>query len=116
MKTQISKQQAQKWANALRSGEYRQGKFALERWRMNCCLGVACRLFIPKSKITLINGWMDGALPDDQPSAPKWLIEVDHHFRIKTGSHLSFLNDQEGFTFDMIADMIELVYVHKMLG
>jgi len=38
---------AQKWVDGLRSGKYTQGAEFLTTWRGDdCCLGVACKLFI----------------------------------------------------------------------
>ncbi len=110
----LSKRNAQKWANALRSGKYKQTTGTLQDLKGYCCLGVACDIFIPKKKIERYNGFMEGTAPDNQKYCPKWLANVSNELKIKSGLD-SFidLNDNEGFTFDMIADIIELVYVHK---
>lgn len=113
--------QAQQWANALRSGKFKQGSGRLQSNLGHCCLGVACEVFIPKEKLRIDYMKLEGHFPDDQPAAPKWLIGVNRDFEIKLGQSLSVINDgssfaaQVRFSFDEIADLIELVYVHKAL-
>jgi hypothetical protein len=113
--------QAQRWANALRSGKYKQITGRLQGSNGYCCLGVGCEVFIPKDKqlrteslssIRILIGGLPSA--SSQPGAPKWLRAVDGDFYNKTDEHLHTLND-EGYSFDEIADLIELVYVHKAL-
>jgi hypothetical protein len=111
-----TKKQAQKWANELRSGKYQQCKGELENINKKfCCLGVACKTFIPSNAQVLVHGILYGSFPDDQKQSPKWLINVDSDVMIKLGYRLSFLNDANDYTFDEIADLIELVYVHKAI-
>ena len=110
-----TKKQVEKWSAALRSGEYKQTYGTLQDSEGYCCLGVACRLFIPswkqKGKI-----FLTGAVPDDQPNAPFWLIEVNRDFYLKSGITLMQLNDQSPrYSFNEIADLLELVYIHKAL-
>jgi hypothetical protein len=38
------------WISALRSGNYEQGKRRLQNKYGYCCLGVACKLFIPEDQ------------------------------------------------------------------
>lgn len=117
----ITKEQAQQWANALRSGEYKQTKDLLQTSEGYCCLGVACRLFIPEGQLDLkYNDQLYGDLPLNQRYAPQWLCDVNSDFMKKTGMSLSTLNDSGAdglgsFSFDEIADLIELVYVHGAL-
>jgi hypothetical protein len=110
--------QAQRWANALRSGKYKQGVFKLQSEEGHCCLGVACEIFIPKDKqkrFEADNNRLFGGMPGfEQPNAPQWLSSINRDFTRKTGAGLSDLND-DGYSFDEIADLIELVYVHKAL-
>lgn len=110
--------------DALRSGRYKQTTGALERIRLGdcgepvgcCCLGVACR-----ESRTAIKVAYDGDegvvtfdlfmhfLPDTVQDELEWstdtglLTFIDRH---KVWLSLSTLND-EGFTFDQIADVIE---------
>lgn len=127
--TQPTKQQIKDWCAALRSGQYEQGKGYLQQAEEYCCLGVACKIFIPKKKLKVdeFSKTITGILPDDQRHAPQWLIDIsninfnkdrnknlkkiDNRFSI----YLSTLNDNEGLTFDEIADVLELIYIHKAL-
>lgn len=124
----ISVENAKKFAAALRSGKYKQTKGSLQDHNGHCCLGVACEVFIPKSRRKYShhnNKYLYGGIigQHTQPNAPKWLRDLNDDFRTKVtdaknplkNHSLIDLNDDEGFTFDMIADMIELVYVHKAL-
>lgn len=108
--------QLKKWIAALDSGEYEQTKGCLEDRKGYCCLGVACKVLIPKNKQNLImDTYLNGSMPDDQDHAPEWLKEISNDFRDKTGNLLDVLNDDKGYTFTEIATLLELVYVHKML-
>lgn len=113
-----TKQQAQKWANALRSGKYKQSAMTLQNTFGYCCLGVACDLFIPKEQQSKDGGILTGDYPKDQPCAPEWLVLVNDDVYSKLGYNLSTINDGYAYdqvSFDEIADIIELLYVHKAL-
>ena len=58
-----------KWVEALRSGEYKQGKGALRREGMFCCLGVLCDLHSKETRTS----W-EG--PSDESKADSYLDEV----------------------------------------
>lgn len=46
---QVNQKRITKWINALYSGEYQQGFCRLEPQKgYYCCLGVACKILIPK--------------------------------------------------------------------
>lgn len=112
-----TKKEAQKWANALRSGKYEQGRSQLQDGDSFCCLGVACIVFIPKDKLLLhksINSLV-GGYPMEQPNAPLWLKNINSDLGKVLGSEFASLNDSYYYTFDEIADIIELVYVHKAI-
>lgn len=133
----ITKLQAQKWATALRSGEYKQTRSYLQDKKGFCCLGVACKLFIPKNKLQYnAQKLLVGNLPIQQNNSPEWLNYLDDNFSKLIGwVRFTDLNDngvavidfndledeiyrsiyKSRFTFNEIADLIELVYVHKML-
>lgn len=108
--------QLKKWIAALDSGEYKQGKSEMQGYKGYCCLGVGCKVIIPKMKQQLdFNGRLIGTHPISQRHAPKWLININSDFTYKTGQSLIGLNDIEGYTFSEIATLLELVYIHKML-
>jgi hypothetical protein len=113
----LTKKDAQKWANELRSGLHEQGRNTLEDedGRL-CCLGLACKIFIPENKQKISDGVLKGFYPINQPNAPTWLRRIDAKLNRKLGSKLSYLNDRMDYSFDEIADLIELVYVHEALN
>ncbi len=106
------------WAEALRSGKYKQGKGCLaykeEDGEHHCCLGVACEHHEEKLSIEINNSY---SKTYDSHSAllpkrvQKWLgtdscghlIAYDDIFI----SSLSEVNDQTNRTFSEIADMVE---------
>lgn len=114
-----TKKQILKLTAALRSGKYKKGRGYLQKDDTFCCLGVACMEFIPPANRRIVDGNLSGYFPTDynQPKAPFWLHGLNNHFAKKTGQSLSTINDDErdASTFDEIADLLELVYVHKML-
>ena len=126
-----SKVDIQKWVDALRSGTYAQTQCTLQDNSGFCCLGVACDIFIAAENLKLDDsGYMWGGLPGAQPKAPAWLKNIHSDFRKKTGLDFSQLNDGglgnfdtdiaeiylKSFTFDEIADIIEAIYIHEVLG
>lgn len=112
------KEEFVKWIQALRSGEFNQAKGALETDNGYCCMGVACEILIPKDYLTYPYGLKDqiyGNFPGYHLNAPQWLKSVNMCFENVTGKSLSTLNDWEGYTFDEIADLLEAVYIEKVL-
>lgn len=112
---QPTKEQAQQWANALRSGKYKQSFMLMQSYSGYCCLGVACDFFIHKSKIKYKNGFISGILPYYQPNAPDWLKTISDDLLLKIGISFVTLNDNNKYSFNEIADIIELVYIHRAL-
>lgn len=100
----------QKWIEALRSGAYLQGKGRLydELDNTYCCLGVACIVAgIPKDDIVgepttdIESGIEEGKLP-------KGLVyENGDGENDKEIDYLMQMNDQDGKTFEDIADFVE---------
>ena len=83
------------WVEALRSGEYKQGKGMLYRpEETHCCLGVLCKVAgkgsYSEGEVNLDGGyfWLDGIFPDG----------------IRTFVNM---NDHQGKSFNEIADYIE---------
>lgn len=113
-----TKKEIQKWVRALRSGKFEQTTGTLEDANGHCCLGVACKIFIPKNKLKLSHGFLEGAVPVDyQIAAPSWLKKVNRSFNVLTRESLANLNDGTGsvekFTFDEIAEQLELAFIHR---
>jgi hypothetical protein len=115
---QPTKRQSQKWANALRSGKFKQGKHKLEDEYGNlCCLGVGCKIFTPRNlqKVKYETSRLAGVDPIEQQHAPQWLKTIDLDLFRKSNYHFTDLNDSLNYTFNEIADIIELMYVHRIL-
>jgi hypothetical protein len=119
----MTAKQAQKWANALRSGKYQQTTCVLQDSKGYCCLGVACEIFAPKYKRDAL-GYLIGGVPNVDDGAPLMLEKVVEDLSRKTKLDITEINDGDTwvdevylskFTFDEIADVIELIYVHKAL-
>ena len=115
-----------KWIAALRSGEYTQCTEHLELGGGYCCLGVALKVMYPNAEPEYHQAFLR---EDEVPSlddAREWweflppshvnnpLVAIPRH--VADGElaratpryvHLSELNDEEGYTFAQIADIIE---------
>jgi len=116
LKTKKDMREFKKWIIALRSGEYKQTRWALENDLGFCSLGLACKTLIPEKHLVLNHAeFIFGTCPTRQTNAPKWLKEIDDDFMLKTSKYLTRLNDDEKFTFNEIADCLEAVYIHKVL-
>jgi hypothetical protein len=135
IRTKKVKAEIAKWVETLRSGEFGQTQGALQKEDGFCCLGVACKVFIPAKKLILKDdeeGLMYGEMPNDQDHAPKWLKEIDSDFEDRIGFNLPSLNDYfvniyaenddqddvrlKSLTFNEIADLIQLIYLEGALG
>lgn len=122
----MSRENIRKWVDALRSGEYEQGKNCLAQETENkikyCCLGVACELayqenFVDKVVIEAAHGQssifygasvQSGCLPIE---VMRWLeVDANDPYIHVAGDWLSALND-EGLTFNNIADLIEVSFL-----
>lgn len=121
-----NKEVVKKWVDNLRSGEYSQGKGQLEDNGCFCCLGVLCDMAVRENvipspnfqegpygseKICYENEWQ--YLPD---KVREWagLTSGNPMFSIPSlhsPVFLSDLNDDHGFTFEMLADLIEKEYL-----
>ena len=112
----VQTKQFKVWITALRSGQFKQGENYLQNENGYCCLGVACLVTIPKRKLETDDmQFIIGAIPEDQQHAPKWLKDINEDFYEKTGHPLTIINDSGKYSFDDIADILELVYIHKAL-
>lgn len=97
----------QLWVDALRSGEYKQGKGALQSGDSFCCLGVACIVAekhgVPVEKV---HGRVLGSHLSLQVGVQRWLGLSDCTGIYSKGTSLAGLNDT-GVPFSEIADIIE---------
>lgn len=109
----------QKWVDALRSGNYEQGRNALRSSNNEyCCLGVLCDLAVKEGVAqerlltygSVSNYYYDGANALLPGSVIKWAgldypaVSVVYNDK---PVWLNALNDAKGLTFDEIADLIE---------
>ena len=104
------------WIEALRFGGYAQGKEVLSRDNKFCCLGVACEIF--KATLDLEVSPASGSntitYNGVYGTAPFRVIEhlglygdVGDARPASDGSPLAHLNDESGYSFLEIADLIE---------
>ena len=114
------------WLAALRSGEYKQGKYALNSDRGFCCLGVACdvamKMGLVQADWVKLSRQPENALAFmEKGDSTDYGLGLPPNFAVRamfadgevhafiTGDHASFaaLNDQQGLTFAQLADIIE---------
>lgn len=131
----LNKKQFKTWIKALRSGKYKQTRGILQDKNGFCCLGVACKVLIDPEKIVSRSegNLMFGGVPEDQQKSPQWLKLISPHLGRKLAKankdeyneyyeddsddfEITRMNDEEMMTFDEIADILELVYIHKAVG
>jgi len=109
----------QRWIQALRSGEYKQGTSTLKFQDRFCCLGVLCDLHAKETG----NEWNDypeeGFRSDyleDEATLPDavmdWAGLSEHDPVVRTGEStvcgIAYYNDREKYKFDELADLIEM--------
>lgn len=108
----MRKEVADIWSKALRSGEFTQGKFALEESNKCCPLGVLTLLAMTVgvcdheelSHFSFFNG-VAHKLPD---SVKNWAKMYGNSGEIKGEFvNLTWFNDIGGWTFSEIADIID---------
>lgn len=121
---EVKKSDIQKWVEALRSGEYKQGRGRFQSNEGYCCLGVACKVFVQNPSLYENGSLMGGVGFGNHNGVPEWLDQINSDFGNKTKIQLWELNDGtdqtraldlESLNFDEIADCLELVYIHKIL-
>lgn len=140
MSTEVNKERIALWVEALRSGQYRQGLWELERLGRgegseHCCLGVATRVAMaggasveaivleddPATRfVSILDAGCShptvGHLPK---AAAEWfglpvMSETSTNVEVMYGGkmkRLTDLNDVEKLSFDEIADLIEETYL-----
>lgn len=124
-----TKKDIQKWIDALRSGLYKQGRGHLQTKKGYCCLGVACDIFIPKERQIRDAQWLLTGDTPYQQYAPYWLTTISANITSKvnpgvpnshvaTGDYIYVpeWNDKYKYTFDEIADILQAIYIEKVLG
>jgi hypothetical protein len=113
LNTKQDKEQFLKWIAALRSGKYPQTQNRLQDKKGYCCLGVACKVLIPENELEVdCFGEMLGTMPNDQTYAPEWLKSIIDNFY--SNANLILLNDKLFYTFEQIAEKLELFYEEQL--
>jgi hypothetical protein len=106
----------QKWIEALRSGEFKQGTLALRSADNHyCCLGVLCELAarqgVVETKLTPNAHWYlygeEIAGLTDEVRAWAGIEDDNPLVAIPGYVTLTHLNDSKGYSFDTIAAIIE---------
>jgi len=101
----MNKDIKKKWVDALRSGEYKQGKGQLRLYDVSfCCLGVLCNLAMKEG----LAKWENNSFLDQEFGLPE---EVTNWAGLKEGDfqicdNLAGMNDK-GIGFEEIADVAE---------
>lgn len=105
---------ARKWAAALSSGEYKQGKGRLRKGDKFCCLGVLCNLHAQEypeiaatQKHKSVYLGEKGVLPEE---VRDWAGMNSDDGYITYGNDLVGMNDLEGKSFAEIAKVIRKEY------
>lgn len=99
------------WVDTLRSDEYKQARNRLRSGDKFCCLGVACDI-IDSSKWNKHLTWDDVfTYGIDEHYMPNRVLK-QYGLTEREQRELSALND-DGWTFDAIADEIEARYVFE---
>lgn len=96
---------AKKWVAELRSGKYEQTKETLHDENGYCCLGVACRMVSPKSRLSggvIIAGDVSKALVDKIPQQLRGNAQDN-----ELVGELTKMNDRKGYDFYQIASWLE---------
>lgn len=113
---------ARQWVKALRSGKFKQGKGNLvskdHEGKAHCCLGVLCAISPWKNTYDRM-GDEENKNAYTPEKVMKWadlgdkrgVVPHPNSTIIGLTTNLTKLNDEEKFTFEQIADVIEKNYV-----
>lgn len=113
----MKKEIADMWISALKSGEYKQGKYKLRKGNAFCCLGVLCDLAIKNNVDIKISKSVVGYSYDDSKVKLPLKVRDWAGMLTQTGNFSSHgiaislmrLNDN-GTPFKNIAEIIETAY------
>lgn len=118
--TQHNKANIRKWVNALRSGEYKQTTGVLQNENGYCCLGVLCDVAVKSGldvdvyTTTDDNGEPCTGYGDSWSQLPQEVVNwagLENPNPMLIEDYAISLNDNRGYTFDQIADLIEKKYL-----
>ena len=119
-----------KWAEALKSGKYEQGRGWLRDGSKYCCLGVLCEVQgrLKEHRESGMEAWGEGVLSESNPAFGQLKYEghlpsgvavtvslAVHHF---VGSNpftdLVSINDHSKLPFSDIADILRQIYIDPL--
>lgn len=118
----MNKEVIKEWVNGLRSGEYSQGREALNVCGRYCCLGVLTDIAVKKGVLSehklsdLMSGMVAYGSEDETHILP---TEVQEWAGLESGnpqingSCIAYWNDFIGKSFNELADMIEEEYLSE---
>lgn len=117
----MKKEIMEKWVAALRSGEYKQGKYSLHSEGKFCCLGVLCEVALRDGVPVGVRGGglnivYDGAVAVLPKRVQDWADMASDSGTMESSPQdgfrptLTLLNDDEGKSFVEIAAIIERNY------
>lgn len=103
--TKLNPDFKKRWIEALRSGDYEQGKNSLYKDGKYCCLGVACVLDGISTDVIEKRPYITGAM---KPSEDLVQLSKNDISSTKDLDYvLSDMNDERGISFEGIANWIE---------
>ena len=105
----MNKEIKDKWVKALRSGEYKQGRFYLQQDNLFCCLGVLCKVLdVPNFVSDYRNNTTAFNFGNEYSHAglPTTFCQNIELSDIEEGELIN-MNDELGKNFSQIADYIE---------
>lgn len=106
MKPHIKK----KWQEALRSGEYTQGRFNLTKNGCFCATGVLVDLYTKETGVT----WSSGTYPFDSRCSVPPEVLTWASLGTRPAWYIINKNDQEHYTLDQIADELDSTEFKKL--
>ena len=106
-----------KWINALESGKYNQGRFALKysnkKETKYCCLGVACEIFKDELNLHEVTASGNSSFNNRAAHLPKEVMEhlnmigsAGEEKEYDSQESLMYKNDDGGWNFSRIAQFI----------
>jgi hypothetical protein len=123
MEQEVNKEIIKKWIEALRSGDYEQGKGQLKFGDKYCCLGVLCEIAVKENIIEKYEHNNKSCYGEEHQLAylPKKIevwVGLDYNPKIIINNNgynkevsLVSLNDDYGYSFKEIADVLEKQYL-----
>jgi len=108
----LDKEIKKAWIEALRSGKYKQGRMCLKRDNEYCCLGVLCEINNKLEEFGCLIGTSNNVYLSENLEEEFNLIYNGHFkgFLIDEMRCLTEMNDSRNFTFEQIAEVIELYF------